>query len=251
MKQETAKILENERIAKETYRMVLCASMAKEMEAGQFVNLAIAGFFLRRPISICEVIDDTHFVLIYKVVGEGTKRLSTLAAGDALDVFGPLGHGYPMEADEKEVLLIGGGVGVPPLYELAKRYRALHAQVIVVLGFNDADSVFYEQAFARLGCEVYVATMDGSYGYRGTVMDVIDTVGITCTFVCSCGPTAMLRAVSERYHRGYLSFESRMACGIGACMACIAKDQQEADMYHRICKEGPVFPIGKVAFAWT
>ena len=250
MEQERARILENKEIARDTWRMVLQGAMAAKMEAGQFVNLAIDGFFLRRPISICEVIDDDHFILIYKVVGDGTKKLSELSASQTLDVFGPLGHGYPIEEKEKEVLLIGGGVGVPPLYELAKRYRAIDARVIVVLGFNDADSVFYEDAFRRLGCDVHVATMDGSCGVKGTVIDAIDAAHITTDFVCSCGPLPMLKAVDARYQRGYLSFESRMACGIGACMACIAKDKQEADLYHRICKEGPVFPIGKVAFTW-
>ena len=146
------------------------------------------------------------------------------------------------------MLLIGGGVGVPPLYELAKRYRRIDRKVIVVLGFNDAESVFYVDAFAALGCAVHVATMDGSAGTRGTVIDAIDAAGIKTDFVCSCGPVPMLKAVEARYSRGYMSFESRMACGIGDCMACVAKDRKEADLYHRICKEGPVFPIGKVEF---
>lgn len=250
MEREIARVLENEEIAKDTYRILLKASIAKQMQPGQFVNLAIDTFFLRRPISICEVIDDQHFIMVYKVVGDGTKALSKLQAGDALDVFGPLGHGYPIEANEKEVLLIGGGVGVPPLYELAKRYRAINTHVSVVLGFNDQDAVFYEDEFKRLGCTVVIATMDGSYGIKGTVMDAIDAMNIKTEFVCSCGPLPMLKAVEARYHRGYISFESRMACGMGACMACIAKDKQEADLYHRICKEGPVFPLGKVAFEW-
>ncbi len=250
MEREIAQILENEEIAKDTYRILVKAKAAQQMQPGQFVNLAIDSYFLRRPISICEVVDDQHFVMIYKVVGDGTKALSKLHAGDQLDVFGPLGHGYPIEKEEAEVLLIGGGVGVPPLYELAKRYRAENAQVSVVLGFNDKASVFYEDAFKRLGCRVEIATMDGSYGVKGTVMDAIDAAKITTDFVCSCGPVPMLKAVEDRYQRGYVSFESRMACGIGACMACVAKDKKEADLYHRICKEGPVFPLGKVAFEW-
>lgn len=249
MEPEVACILENEQISSDTYRMILRAKMAAQMQPGQFVNIAIDTFFLRRPISICEVMDSQHFVIIYKVVGDGTKRLSQLSAQDTLNVFGPLGHGYPV-TEEKEVLLIGGGVGVPPLYELAKRYRAKNAKVAVVLGFNDQDSVFYEKEFENLGCQVSIATMDGSYGVKGTVIDAIDAAGISIDFVCSCGPLPMLKAVDARYQRGYLSFESRMACGIGACMACIARDKKEADLYHRICKEGPVFPIGKVAFEW-
>ena len=163
-------------------------------------------------------------------------------------MFGPLGSSYPIHEEEHEVLLIGGGVGVPPLYELAKQYRIRDARVYVVLGFNDKESVFYENEFQRLGCHVAVATMDGSYGTKGTVMDAIKEHGITTEFTCSCGPRPMLKAVEERYTRGYMSFESRMACGIGACMACVAKDKKEENMYHRICKEGPVFPIGKVEY---
>ena len=182
------------------------------------------------------------------MVGDGTKKLSRLPAGHALGVLGPLGSGYPICAEEEAVLLIGGGVGVPPLYELAKQYRRIDRKVDVVLGFNDAQSVFYADEFAALGCAVHVATMDGSAGVKGTVIDAIDAAGIQTDFVCSCGPVPMLKAVEARYSRGYMSFESRMACGIGACMACVAKDRKEADLYHRICKEGPVFPIGKVEF---
>lgn len=250
MKCEVATILSNEEIAKDTYRMEMQAEIAADMQPGQFVNIQIDSFFLRRPISICDVIDPQHFVIIYKVVGDGTKRLSLMDKGQTLNVFGPLGHGYPIEEKEDSVLLIGGGVGVPPLYELAKQYRRLDKKVDVVLGFNDRGSLFYEEEFKALGCRVYVATMDGSYGTKGTVMDAIDEAGITTDFVCSCGPVPMLKAVEERYQRGYVSFESRMACGIGACMACIAKDKKEEELYHRICKEGPVFPIGKVAFGW-
>lgn len=243
-----AKIIDNACIAKDTYRMELETEIAKQMKPGQFVNIQIDGFLLRRPISICSIEDDTHFVIIYKVVGDGTAQLSKMHAGRHLDVFGPLGSSYPLHEDEKAILLIGGGVGVPPLYELAKQYRRLQAQVYVVLGFNDVDSVFYETAFKELGCDVYVATMDGSYGVKGSVMDAIKAHHITCDFTCSCGPRAMLKAIEATYSRGYMSFESRMACGMGACMACVAKDKKDADLYHRICKEGPVFPIGKVEF---
>ena len=248
MESVRASVIENEQIAKDTYKITLKSEIAAQMQPGQFVNLQISGFYLRRPISICEIVDKDHFVLIYKVVGDGTSKLSQLPAGHHLGVLGPLGNGYPLCEEEAEVLLIGGGVGVPPLYELAKRYRRIDRKVIVVLGFNDAESVFYVDAFAALGCAVHVATMDGSVGTRGTVIDAIDAAGIKTDFVCSCGPVPMLKAVEARYSRGYMSFESRMACGIGACMACVAKDRKEADLYHRICKEGPVFPIGKVEF---
>ena len=143
---------------------------------------------------------------------------------------------------------------LPPAAENNRRVfayllkRGIDRKVIVVLGFNDAESVFYVDAFAALGCAVHVATIDGSAGTRGTVIDAIDAAGIKTDFVCSCGTVPMLKAVEARYSRGYMSFESRMACGIGACMACVAKDRKEADLYHRICKEGPVYPIGKVEF---
>ena len=248
MQEEKGLILSNKRIAKDTYRMEIQASIAKDMKPGQFVNVAVEVFMLRRPISICSVEDKTRFVIIYKVVGDGTAKLATLRTQGIIDVFGPLGSSYPIHEEEHEVLLIGGGVGVPPLYELAKQYRIRDARVYVVLGFNDKESVFYENEFQRLGCHVAVATMDGSYGTKGTVMDAIKEHGITTEFTCSCGPRPMLKAVEERYTRGYMSFESRMACGIGACMACVAKDKKEENMYHRICKEGPVFPIGKVEY---
>lgn len=240
-------ILENREIAKDTYRMLIQGDLTKDMQPGQFVNIQIEGFMLRRPISI-STFDATTFTIVYKVVGDGTKKLATMQPQSVLDIFGPLGHGYEIDETQDRVLIIGGGVGVPPLYEVAKRYRALQKQVDVVLGFNDHASVFYEAEFQALGANVSIATMDGSYGIKGTVMDAIAQANITTDFVCACGPVPMLKAIEQSYTKGYMSFEARMACGMGACMACVAKDKNEADLYHRICKEGPVFPIGKVAF---
>lgn len=248
MQVETCLIMRNDKIAKDTYRMQLQGKIAQDMKPGQFVNIKVDGYMLRRPISICSIESKNEFVIVYKVVGDGTKVLSELSARRMLDVFGPLGSSYPIHEELEEVLLIGGGVGVPPLYELAKQYRAIDKKVNVVLGFNDAASVFYVNDFERLGARVVVATMDGSYGVKGTVMDAIKEKGITCDFTYSCGPIPMLKAVESAYTKGYMSFESRMACGIGACMACVAKDKKEENMYHRICKEGPVFPIGKVEY---
>lgn len=248
MQVETCLIMRNDKIAKDTYRMQLQGKIAQDMKPGQFVNIKVDGYMLRRPISICSIESKNEFVIVYKVVGDGTKALSELSARRMLDVFGPLGSSYPIHEELEEVLLIGGGVGVPPLYELAKQYRAIDKKVNVVLGFNDAASVFYVNEFERLGARVVVATMDGSYGVKGTVMDAIKEKGITCDFTYSCGPIPMLKAVESAYTKGYMSFESRMACGIGACMACVAKDKKEENMYHRICKEGPVFPIGKVEY---
>lgn len=248
MQVETCLIMRNDKIAKDTYRMQLQGKIAQDMKPGQFVNIKVDGFMLRRPISICSIESKNEFVIVYKVVGDGTKALSELSARRMLDVFGPLGSSYPIHEELDEVLLIGGGVGVPPLYELAKQYRAINKKVNVVLGFNDAASVFYVNEFERLGASVVVASMDGSYGVKGSVMDAIKEKGIACDFTYSCGPIPMLKAVESAYTKGYMSFESRMACGIGACMACVAKDKKEENMYHRICKEGPVFPIGKVEY---
>ena len=247
MIQETGIILSNDKIAKDTYKMVIKALMTSKMKAGQFVNVKCDGYFLNRPISISSI-EEEQFVIVYKVVGDGTKVLSKKQANSDIEIFGPLGSFYPIHDELDEVLAIGGGVGVPPLYELAKQYRKLNKKVNVVLGFNDADSVFYEEEFKKLGCNVVIATMDGSYGVKGTVIDAIKEANITCDFTYSCGPIPMLRAIENNYSKGYMSFEARMACGIGACMACVAKDKKEENMYHRICKEGPVFEIGKVEY---
>lgn len=248
MKCETSVILYHRLIAKDTYQMVLSTSQSGAMQPGQFVNIKVEGFLLRRPISISKI-DEDSFTIVYKAIGDGTKQLSTKKTGETLDIFGPLGHGYPDDLESDEILIIGGGVGVPPLYELARRCVKQNKQVHVVLGFNEKDAVFYEQEFKDLQIPVTIATMDGSYGIKGTIMDAIQANNITIDFVCACGPIPMLKAIEQHYQKGYLSFESRMACGIGACMACVAKDQKEAQMYHRICKEGPVFPIGKVVLS--
>lgn len=248
MQEEQACIISNTQIAKDTYEMAIQANMSKDMLPGQFVNIKIDGFMLRRPISIASIVNDNSFKIIYKVVGDGTKALATLLPEMKIDVLGPLGSSYPIHEEVDEILVIGGGVGVPPLYELAKQYRAHNKHVHVVLGFNDDASVFYEEAFQQLGCHVVIATMDGSYGVKGTVMDAIKEHTIACDFTYSCGPRPMLKAIEATYTKGYMSFEARMACGMGACMACVAKDKKEEGLYHRICKEGPVFPIGKVEF---
>ena len=248
MKCDNGTILEQQQMAKDVYRMVISSPITSQMIPGQFVNIAVEGLTLRRPISICSI-DEASFTIIYKVVGEGTRRLSKMIAGQSVNVFGPLGHGYPIEADRKAVLLIGGGCGVPPLYELAKRYIKAGVHEDVVMGFDTASSIFYESEFQALGATVSIATMDGSYGCKGTVTDAIQAANITTDFICACGPLPMLKALEQCYTQGYFSLESRMACGMGACMACVAHDAKSADMYHRICKEGPVFPIGRVVLS--
>lgn len=248
MQAADVRVTENIKIAKDTYKMTMEWEKSSTMRPGQFVNVQVDGFMLRRPISISLVPDRRHFVIVYKIVGEGTAKLSQVKAGDIINIFGPLGSSYPIHDDTDSILLIGGGVGVPPLLEIARVYKKIRMKTYVVLGFNDGESVFYEEEFKKLGCEVYVATMDGSYGVKGTVMDAIEAADIDSTFVYCCGPVPMLKAVEAKYTKGYMSFESRMACGMGACMACVAKDKKEENMYHRICKEGPVFPIGKVDY---
>lgn len=245
MKEDCGRIISNELIAEDTYKMVIASTLCKEMKAGQFVNIKVAEHFLRRPISISSI-DEASYTIIYKVVGEGTELLSAMTSGMELNVFGPLGSNYPIHEELSAVLLLGGGVGVPPLYEVAKQYRQLGKRVVVALGFNNASACFYEHEFKALGCEVLMATMDGSVGVKGTVLDAVDAAGIDLDFVYSCGPMPMLKAIESRYTSGYTSFEARMACGIGACMGCVCKDKQDESIYYRICKEGPVFEIGKV-----
>lgn len=238
-------IISNEVIASDTYKMVLKPTVMTTILPGQFINIKMEGCMLRRPISVASVDEDTY-TIIYKVVGEGTEKLKNMKAKDTLDVLVALGSSFPIYASVDEVLLIGGGVGVPPLYEVAKQYRLLHKSVTVVLGFQDTDAIFYEQEFKALGCDVYIATMDGSYGSKGTALDAIREHGITTPYVYSCGPMRMLAAIDQMYTQGYLSFEARMACGMGACMGCVCKDKKDKEIYYRICKEGPVFEIGKV-----
>lgn len=239
--QEYAKIVSNQEIAKDIWKMELKTDLAKLAKPGQFIEISVPGFYLRRPISISEIKDDS-LIIIYKVLGEGTLKMTQLQ--DELDIFGPLGNGFPIE-DQEEVVLIGGGVGVPPLYETAKQYLKKNTHVYVVLGANDADSVFYVDEFKALGCDVYVATMDGSLGTKGTALDAIAENHIDCEFVLSCGPLPMLKAINEKYSQGYISLEARMACGLGACMGCVVKDVAGHSL--RVCKDGPVFEMGKVA----
>lgn len=248
MQETMGLIISNEQIADATYRMEIKASITEAMTPGQFVNIKVKEHLLRRPISIASIEEDA-FVIVYRIVGDGTRILSEMKKGEMIDLFGPLGNGYPIHEEQKDVLLLGGGIGVPPLYEVAKRYRALGKTVYVALGFDRKGCVFFEREFRKLGCQVVVATMDGSYGTKGTVLDAVEKAKIDVDFVYSCGPMAMLKAIEARYQKGYTSFEARMACGIGACMACVCKDREDGKLYHRICKEGPVFAIGKVGFA--
>ena len=231
------KVVANAPLTRDVYRMVLEGDTQWIIRPGQFVNIELDGLYLRRPISICDW-DEKTITIIYKVVGRGTEQMSKMSVGKELDVLTGLGNGFNAEAECSEALLVGGGVGVPPLYRLAKELLAQGKKVSVVLGFNTAAEVFYADEFRQLGAEVYVSTADGSVGVKGFVTDAIRESGVTFDYFYACGPLPMLKALCDNCtQRGELSFEERMGCGFGACMGCSCKTLTGNK---RICKEGPV-----------
>lgn len=226
----------NEKIAKDVYRMTLVGDTSKIISPGGFVELELPGLYLRRPISVCDVTADT-LTLIYKVVGVGTDAMCKYESGVRLDVLTGLGNGFNVDADTKNPLLVGGGVGVPPLYLLCKRLIENGATPSVILGFNTKDDVFYKEEFEALGVKVTVTTADGSFGTKGFVTDALDAH--TYDYTYACGPLPMLKALYERSGvDGEYSFEARMGCGFGACMGCSIPTKNGMK---RVCKEGPVF----------
>ena len=233
-KQNKYKILSNEPLTKDVYKMVLEGDTEYITAPGQFINIALDGKYLRRPISVCDY-DEDCITIIYKVVGEGTEQMSALKIGTVLDVLTGLGNGYDISKSTKP-LLIGGGVGVPPMYNLAKTLIANGQVPTVILGFNTVDEVFYEQEFKALGCDVFVTTADGSYGIKGFVTDAL--LGIDFDYFYTCGPLPMFKAIYNAVDTdGQFSFEERMGCGFGACMGCSCKTKYGNK---RICKDGPV-----------
>lgn len=240
MKQVDFKIINNAPLTDNVYRIILQGDTSDITASGQFVNIRIDGLFLRRPISVCDVEGDL-LTLIYKVVGKGTEAISKMREGQTLDVLTGLGNGYDLEKSGDKPLLIGGGVGVPPLYYLAKKLVAQGKSVSVILGFNTKSEVFLESAFRALGCAVTVTTVDGSYGVKGFVTDAMD---IEYSHFYTCGPEPMLKAVYTKSNTdGQFSFEERMGCGFGACMGCSCKT---VTGYKRICKDGPVLTKGEI-----
>lgn len=232
MKQRIFKIKENIELNKNIMKMTLEGD-TDGIACGQFVNIKISGLYLRRPISVCDC-SEGELVLIYKIVGKGTEAMSRMRAGE-LDVLTGLGNGYDTSLSGEAPLLVGGGVGVPPLYMLAKRLIEEGKRVTVVLGFNTKEEIFYENEFRELGAEVRVTTVDGSYGTKGFVTDAID---FDYSYTFACGPEPMLKALYKNSKTsGQYSFEERMGCGFGACMGCSCKT---ITGYKRICKEGPV-----------
>ena len=228
------KVESNEKIAKSVYKMVLSGDTSAITRPGQFINIKVPDKYLRRPISVCDFDADTVTV-IYKVVGEGTKIMSEMEKGISLDVLTGLGNGFDAGKSGNRPLLIGGGVGVPPLYNLAKKLKDEGKTVTVILGFNTSDEVFLKEEFEKIAT-VYLTTADGSEGQKGFVTDAMD--GIDYDYIYTCGPQAMLRAVYDKAKTGgQFSFEERMGCGFGACMGCSCKTKYGAK---RICKDGPV-----------
>ncbi len=224
----------NELIAKSVYRMTLTGDTSDITNCGQFVNIKLDGFYLRRPISVCDIQGDV-LTLIYKVVGNGTEKMSEMSEGESLQILTGLGNGYDLTKSGGAPLLIGGGVGVPPMYLLAKKLISKGCKVSVVLGFNTKDEVFYENEFRALGCDVTVTTVDGSFGVKGFVTDALPE---SYSYFYTCGPEPMLKAVYKSANTsGQFSFEERMGCGFGACMGCSCKT---VTGYKRICKDGPV-----------
>ena len=231
------KVVANEPLTPDVWRMVLAGDTQWITRPGQFVNIELDGLYLRRPISISDWSEDA-ITIIYKVVGRGTEQMSRMTEGQELDVLTGLGNGFDADVECQQPLLVGGGVGVPPLYRLAKELIARGRKVSVVLGFNTAKEVFYADEFRTLGADVYVSTADGTVGTKGFVTDAIRENGVEFDFFYSCGPLPMLKALCDCTEvSGELSFEERMGCGFGACMGCSCKTLAGNK---RICKDGPV-----------
>ena len=234
MKQGIFEIVENVALTDSVYKMTLSGDVSAITAPGQFVNILLDGLYLRRPISVCDLGENT-LTIVYKVVGKGTKKLSEMVEGK-LDILTGLGNGYDLSVSGDKPVLLGGGVGVPPMYLLAKRLIAQGKKVRVILGFNTKSELFFEEEFKALGADVTVTTVDGSYGVKGFVTDALKDMDYS--YFYTCGPEPMLKAVYRSSNtQGQFSFEKRMGCGFGACMGCSCKT---ITGYKRICKEGPV-----------
>jgi dihydroorotate dehydrogenase electron transfer subunit len=228
-------VRENVALTKTVYKMKLEGDVSEITSPGQFVNIKLDGKYLRRPISVCDC-ENGVLTLIYKVVGKGTEQMAEMTAGQELDILTGLGNGYNTDLSGDKPVLLGGGVGVPPLYMLAKKLIAQGKDVTVILGFNTKEEIFCEEDFKALGAKTIVATADGSYGVKGFVTDALKDVDYT--YFYTCGPEPMLKALFKATATsGQLSFEERMGCGFGACMGCSCK---VITGYKRICKDGPV-----------
>ncbi len=241
MKQIFPQIISNEKIAENVYEMKLSGDFSAITNAGQFINLTVDGCYLRRPISVCDA-ENGELTLVFKVVGKGTEIMSGMKPGKTVDLLAGLGNGYNLEKSGERPLLVGGGVGVPPLYKLCKDLIRRGAKPVVVLGFNRAAEAFYQEKFEALGAETYLCTADGSLGEKGFVTDVIQR--LEYTYFYACGPMPMFRALEKiAATDGEYSFEERMGCGFGVCMGCSVQTKNGAK---RICKEGPVLQRSEI-----
>ncbi len=244
MKQSIFKITENTQLTSTVFKMVLKGDTSDITASGQFVNIKLDRLYLRRPISVCDSVDGI-LTLIYKVVGKGTEQMSKMSIGEELDILTGLGNGYNTALSGERPVLLGGGVGVPPLYMLCKKLIAEGKKVSVILGFNTKEEVFCEEDFKTLGADVFVATADGSYGIKGFVTDALKDIDYT--YFYTCGPEPMLKALyNATSTSGQFSFEERMGCGFGACMGCSCKTVAG---YKRICKDGPVLEKEEILWA--
>ena len=236
-KRDIYTILSNEPLTPAVYRMVLEGDTQYITRSGQFINIELEGKFLRRPISVSDY-DDKSVTIIYKVVGRGTEQMKGMEAGKKLDILTGLGNGFNTENSGNRPLLVGGGVGVPPMYNLCKRLLSEGKRPVVIIGFNTKEEVFYYEEFKALGVDVYCSTADGSFGTKGFVTDVIRSEGLEFDYLYTCGPLPMLKALYDATAvDGEYSFEERMGCGFGACMGCTCKTKYGNK---RICKDGPV-----------
>ncbi|CRK80550.1 dihydroorotate dehydrogenase electron transfer subunit [Neobacillus massiliamazoniensis] len=248
IRKELCKIISQNEIAEDIYELTVEAKLVNEIsEPGQFVHIRVSNRdpLLRRPISISSYDKELgQFTMIYRAEGIGTSQLAQLEDGMELDILGPLGNGFPVNEVKagETALLVGGGIGVPPLYELSDQLTTKGVKVIHILGFQTKSAVFYEQEFLKNG-ETYITTVDGSYGSKGFVTDVMKDLAFDCIY--TCGPTPMLRAIEGMFadKKVFLSLEERMGCGVGACFACVCKS---GDSYKKVCSDGPVFRAGEV-----
>lgn len=233
----------NEKLTENTYKMQLIGDVSG-IKSGQFVNIELEGLYLRRPISVCDV-DDDILTIIYKVVGKGTEQMGRMTAGERLDILTCLGNGYDIEKCGENPVLIGGGVGVPPMFLLAKELIKRGKNPSVILGFNTKSEVFYENEFSELGLIVNITTVDGTAGIKGFVTDALPKIS-SYDYTYACGPEPMLKAVYNQANvDGQYSFEERMGCGFGACMGCSCKTKYGTK---RICKDGPVLEKGEIVW---
>ncbi|CEG26758.1 dihydroorotate dehydrogenase electron transfer subunit [Bacillus sp. B-jedd] len=252
---EQCKIIEQSEIADSIFKLTVEGDIALRAEPGQFVHIKTggpAGPLLRRPISISSIHrEERRFTMIYRAAGQGTSLLSEALQGTEVDILGPLGNGFPVSeaAPGSTALLVGGGIGVPPLYELSRQLTLRSVNVIHVLGFQTASVVFYEKEFSKLGT-TYVATVDGTYGEKGFVTNIIQNEQLDFDALFACGPVPMLKALELGFphKKAFLSLEERMGCGIGACFACVCQANEDASgrTYRKICSDGPVFRAGEV-----